>query len=119
MIKAMMKSYAKQCSTDRMVNDPHVQEWLRSANLFKEISKRYEAAGYKMPRLVFWNVASRTGTIPIKENDMGVALVSGFSVNIAKMVMSGKLDPYDCLLEAINAERYQPIEDALRPVLPA
>lgn len=90
-----------------------------SANLFKEISKRYEAAGYKMPRLVFWNVASRTGTIPIKENDMGVALVSGFSVNIAKMVMSGKLDPYDCLLEAINTERYQPIEDALRPVLPA
>lgn len=85
-----------------------------SANLFKVISKRYEAAGYKMPRLVFWNVASRTGTIPVKENDMGVALVSGFSVNIAKMVMSGKLDPYDCLLETINAERYQPVEDALR-----
>ncbi len=84
-----------------------------SANLFKEIAERYEAAGYKMPRLVFWNVASRTGTIPVKENDMGVALVSGFSVNIAKMVMSGKLDPYDCLLEAINVERYQPVENAL------
>ncbi len=85
-----------------------------NANLFKKIAKRYEAAGYKMPRLVFWNVASRTGTIPVKENDMGVALVSGFSVNIAKMVMSGKLDPYECLLEAINVDRYQPVEDALR-----
>ena len=67
-----------------------------------------------MPRLIFWNVASRTGTIPVKENDMGVALVSGFSENIAKMVMSDRLDPYECLLEAINAERYQPIEDAMR-----
>lgn len=87
--------------------------------LFEEIAKRYEGAGYKMPRLVFWNVASRTGTIPIKENDMGVALVSGFSVNIAKMVMSNQIDPYDCLMEAIHAERYQPVDDALRPVLSA
>ena len=70
-----------------------------------------------MPRLVFWNVASRSETIPVKENDMGVALVSGFSVNIAKMVMSGKLDPYDCLLEAVNAERYQPVDDVLRPMI--
>ena len=67
-----------------------------------------------MPRLIFWNVASRTGTIPVKENDMGFSLVSGFSVNIAKMEMSDRLDPYECLLEAINAERYQPIEDAMR-----
>ncbi|WP_369525075.1 hypothetical protein, partial [Dubosiella newyorkensis] len=29
---------------------------------------------------MFWNVASRSGTIPVRENDMGVALVSGFSV---------------------------------------
>lgn len=90
-----------------------------SPRLFEEISQRYEAAGYKMPRLVFWNVASRTGTIPVKENDMGVALVSGFSVNIAKMVMSGQTDPYDCLLEAINAERYQQVDDALRPIISA
>lgn len=88
-----------------------------NARLFDEIKLQYEQAGYKMPRLVFWNVASRSGTIPVKENDMGVALVSGFSVNIAKMVMSGKLDPYECLLETLNTERYQPIEDALRPVV--
>ena len=48
-----------------------------------------------------------------------MALVSGFSPNVAKMVMSGKLDPFDCLLETLNTERYQPIEDALRPVLSA
>jgi hypothetical protein len=82
--------------------------------LFDVIAKRFADAGYKMPRLVFWNVNSRTGTIPVKENDLGVALVSGFSVNVAKMVMSGKTDPFECLLETLNSERYAPIEEALK-----
>ena len=85
-----------------------------SQRLFDVIAKRYTDAGYQLPRLVFWNVNSRTGTIPVKKNDLGVALVSGFSVNIVKMVMSGKTDPYECLLETLNSERYAPIEDALR-----
>ena len=90
-----------------------------SSRLFDMIAQKYANAGYKLPRLVFWNVNSRTGTIPVKENNLGVALVSGFSVNVVNMVMSGKLDPYECLLEAINTERYQPVEDALRPCIPA
>ena len=82
--------------------------------LFDVIAKRYAAYGYKMPRLVFWNVNSRTGTIPVRENELGVALVSGFSVNVAKMVMSGKTDPFECLLETLNSERYAPVEAALK-----
>ena len=82
--------------------------------LFDVIAQRYADAGYQLPRLVFWNVNSRTDTIPVKENELGVALVSGFSVNIVKMVMSNKLDPYECLLETLNSERYAPIEKALR-----
>ena len=82
--------------------------------LFEIIAQRYADAGYQLPRLVFWNVNSRTDTIPVKENELGVALVSGFSVNIVKMVMSNKLDPYECLLETLNSERYAPIEKALR-----
>lgn len=84
------------------------------ANLFKTIEAKYRGYGYKLPRLVFWNVNSRTNTIPVRENDMGVALVSGFSVNICKMVMSGKTDPFECLLETLNTPRYQPVEDALK-----
>lgn len=84
-----------------------------NASLFEIIGRKYAAHGYKLPRLVFWNVNSRTNTIPVRENDMGVALVSGFSVNICKMVMSGKTDPFECLLETLNSERYQPIADVL------
>lgn len=85
-----------------------------SEKLFSSISKDYQAAGYELPRLVFWNVNSRTDTIPVKDSGInGLALVSGFSVNICKMVMSGKLDPFECLKEQLLSERYQPVADVL------
>lgn len=82
--------------------------------LFQTIAKKYQSYGYSLPRLVFWNVNSRTGTIPVKENENGVALVSGFSVNVVNMVMSGKLDPYECLLEQLNSSRYDAVEQAVK-----
>jgi len=85
--------------------------------LFTVFAKRYAQYGYKLPRLVFWNLNSRTGAIPVKENEHGVALVSGFSPVIVKMVLSGKTDPFDCMLEAINAERYNAVEEAVKNVL--
>ena len=81
--------------------------------LFATIQREYKELGYDVPRLVFWNVASRSGAIPVKENALGVALVSGFSVSIVNMVMSGELDPYACLVSSLNTERYAPIEVAL------
>lgn len=85
--------------------------------LFNVIKKRFEKAGYKMPRIVFWNVASRTGTIPMKENELGVTLVSGYSVSIFKMVANGETDPYMNLVKTITSERYQPIIDAIKSLI--
>lgn len=82
--------------------------------LFAVFAERYAQYGYKLPRLVFWNIMSRTGTIPIKENELGVALVSGFSPAVVKMVLSNCLDPYECLLEQLNSERYAPVERAVK-----
>ena len=85
--------------------------------LFKTIEDKYKLNGYKLPKLVFWNVCSRTGTIPVKENELGVALVSGFSVNIAEMVMNNKIDPLETLLGKINTKRYEKIEEILSNLL--
>ena len=82
--------------------------------LFSVIARRYAEHGYKLPRLVFWNICSRTGTIPVKENELGVALVSGFSPAIVKMVLSNSTDPFECLLEQLNSERYAPVEQAVK-----
>jgi len=77
--------------------------------LFSIIGDKYTQMGYKLPRLIFWNVNSRIGTIPVIENELGVALISGFSVNIVKMVLSGELDPYKCLVAQLMSERYSKI----------
>lgn len=82
--------------------------------LFSVIAQRYKEHGYKLPRLVFWNICSRTSTIPVKQNELGVALVSGFSPAIVKMVLSNQTDPYECLLEQLNSERYAPVENAIK-----
>lgn len=83
------------------------------SNLFVNIQKKWEVKGYKLPRLVFWNIYSRTNTIPIRSNDLGVALVSGFNPSIMDMVLSSETDPYKNLLRVLNGERYKPIEDVL------
>lgn len=88
-----------------------------SKKLFKVIEESYNSYGYKLPKLVFWNVCSRTGTIPLKENDLGVALVSGFSTNIAEMIMNDKLDPLEILLDKLNTKRYEKVSEILGKLL--
>ena len=102
-------------TTNRSKND--WRTYRPSATLFDQIAAKYAEHGYKMPRLVFWNICSRTGTVPVKENDLGVALVSGFSPAIVKMVLSNSTDPFECLLEQLNVERYAAIENALKNVI--
>ncbi len=81
--------------------------------LFDTIGRRFAVYGYKMPKLVFWNVNSRTNVIPVRENELGVALVSGFSVNICNMVLSNELDPFACLKKVLDSERYRKVEERL------
>lgn len=79
--------------------------------LFKTIDEKFKAAGYIMPKLVFWNICGRTNTIPLKENEAGVALVSGFSTTIFDMVLNNETDPYEMLLKKLNTPRYLKIKE--------
>lgn len=81
-----------------------------SAKLFNEISNDFKRNGYIMPKLIFWNVNSRTNTIPISKNEMGVILISGFSKNLMNMVMSSEIDPYKALVNELNVERYSIVD---------
>lgn len=81
--------------------------------LYETIGRRFAGYGYRMPKLVFWNVNSRTNVIPVRENEMGVGLVSGFSVQVCRMVLSNELDPFGCLKKMLDGERYRKVEDRL------
>lgn len=80
--------------------------------LMKKIQQRWNAAGYVLPRLVWWNINSRTGTIPMQQNpETGMILCSGYSQTQFKMIASNKMDPYEVLLEALDCERYNKISE--------
>ena len=75
------------------------------------IRSKYESAGYEMPNIVFWNVASRHDNVPAQIKDERTALVSGFSPSILKSVLSGKnISPISIMLDTVNSERYSVVQ---------
>lgn len=102
--------------SDMEFDNPYACNPRLNSTLFGHIIKKYEAAGYKMPKLAFWNLCSRTGTIPVRQNENGLVLVSGFSPATMKMVMSGNLDPFDAMLDVLYTERYRPIYEAVKGI---
>ena len=74
--------------------------------LMKTISKKFEQAGYKMPKLVFWNVNVVKVLFPMTE-EYGIQFVSGYSQNIFKAIVKNEfLEPINLILETVNVERY-------------
>lgn len=76
---------------------------------FKNAKAKFEAHGYNLPDIVFWNVASRNRQQPITKNERGVALVSGCTPRLFEMVASGTVNPYAFMLEVVESERYAKI----------
>ena len=70
---------------------------------------KYKNSGYELPKIIFWNVASRKQKLPVTMNEQGVTLVSGCNARLFEQVMCDSVDPYDFMLEIVNSERYQAI----------
>ena len=94
-----------------LISDMEFNSCVRNAALsnFENAKRRFAKHGYKLPQLVFWNVASRNSNQPVKKNEQGVALVSGCSPRLFSMVASGELSPYALMTEILNSERYSKI----------
>lgn len=74
----------------------------------ESIRRKFEAAGYTVPNVVFWNLKSHNN-VPVKFDERGTALISGFSPAILKSVLSGNMDemtPEAIMMKAIMNERY-------------
>ena len=72
--------------------------------LMEGIESQWAAAGYKMPKLVFWNVNARNDNIPMKDKN-GITFVSGYSPVLFEQIMSGKT-AQDLMYDKLNSERY-------------
>jgi len=73
---------------------------------YQMIENRYREAGYRVPGVVFWNLAANS-TVPVSFDQNGTALVSGFSPAIMKSVLSAaNLTPYGIMLATVDTPRY-------------
>jgi len=74
------------------------------------IKAKYQEAGYTLPRLVFWNLRGNTVDFPVSATEDNVALISGFSADLLKMIIDGdNLNPVDLMLKVIRGQRYSHI----------
>jgi len=82
------------------------------ATNFENAKMKFEKAGYRLPEIVFWNVASRNRNQPVSRNEQGVYLVSGCTPRMFRMIADGSLSdstPYELMLEVLTSERYEKI----------
>ena len=78
------------------------------ASAIQMIKDMYAMAGYEVPQVVFWNLHA-SGNSPVKYNEAGVALISGFSPAIMGSVLGCEIKeatPEDIMMETLNKERY-------------
>ena len=69
---------------------------------FDDIKAKFEQSGYKMPKLVFWNLNSYRGNQSTMNED-GVCMVSGFSPSIMKAILSCEdFNPINVMMEALE-----------------
>ena len=78
--------------------------------LMESIEAKWNAHGYKMPRLVFWNVNAKNsgGNIPMEMKE-GITFVSGMSPSIFQQLCSGKT-ALEFVLQVLDSERYAVIK---------
>lgn len=76
-----------------------------NTSVIESCRQKFEALGYTMPRLIFWNVSVYAhNTIPVQLHPSGVVLVSGFSKSIVDMVVSREVNPETALKAELDAK---------------
>lgn len=93
-----------------IVSDMQFDQCCRNADksTYTKWKEKFENAGYKLPVIVFWNVSDRCKTVPVKFNENGTMLVSGYSPAVCKFIMSDKKPntSEDLIKSVVESPRY-------------
>lgn len=84
---------------------------------YEAVGKKVCGQPYTLGRAVYWNVNGDTNGFPVQSDTPNTQLVSGFTVEMIKLVFQGKyaLDvkdpptPWQLLVDIISQERYHPV----------
>lgn len=74
--------------------------------LYDTMKAKYKQYGYRLPEVVFWNVANYGSNVPVTFKESGTVLVSGFTPALFDMVMGKEISPEIVMNSAVETERY-------------
>lgn len=91
-----------------IISDMEIDYWDGGSLTFtEEMRKRFADAGYKMPKLVYWNVDSRKDTFLASKNDPNAILVSGQSASTFKnLIKDIDLSAFEIMVQTLDDPRY-------------
>ena len=94
-----------------IISDMEFDACVKNSSLtnFENAKAKYEAHGYRLPEIVFWNVASRHRQQPVAKNEQGVCLVSGATPRLFSMIAGGIVTPYVFMTDVLGSDRYAKI----------
>lgn len=76
-----------------IVSDMQFDQAMTNKTPYEEAKALFDEAKIPFPEVIFWNVNSQNVSIPVKPNECGVKLVSGYSSNIIdELVKSESFD---------------------------
>ncbi len=82
----------------------------RNWTFYEKMAGEFERFGYRIPNVIFWNVASRHDVFHADRTRTGVQLVSGQSAAVFRQVMQCVgLSPVEAMEQVINSDRYAAI----------
>ncbi len=85
-----------------VLSDMQFNDSQRDVTHFTHMKEVYEKAGYKLPKIVFWNLDTHYGT-PAECDDDSVAMVCGFSPSIMKAVLNAEeFNPLSIMMETLK-----------------
>ena len=107
-IKVSLDNHLKQNDLPShilIISDMEFDEGISSSNgtNFSAWKKLFSIHGYKLPNIIFWNVAGNSKGLPVTKYDNDVAIISGFSTNILDNLLTlDKYNPIDVMLEKLH-----------------
>jgi hypothetical protein len=85
----------------------------REMTNYGALRSAYEKAGYPVPEVVFWSVSGRTGDCPVASSQLGTALVSGYSLETFRdLLTQERLTPFRVMTRAVSRPEYVVISPA-------
>ena len=89
--------------------EENISVWNQTAQ--EMVRQMFHDAGYEMPNIIYWNIQSRGENVPVRFDEQGTALISGFSPSIMTSLLGGaEMTPVSIMMETLNKERYQQIK---------